>query len=337
VADAEACLPLLETVPYDARVPLGKGLAAVYRDAGHILGAAMIRLELQRNGEERSILFSGDVGRWGKPILRDPSLFDAADYVLVESTYGNRLHEAEASIPDSLAGIVNDTVRAGGKVVIPSFAIERTQELLYRLSELLHRNRIPRVTVFVDSPMAVKVTQVFQRHPELFDKETLAMLRRGEHPCDFPGLQMCTRVEESKAINHFPGGAVIIAGSGMCTGGRIKHHLVNNISKPESTVLFVGYQAFGTLGRVILEGAGQVRILGRERPVKARVTKMNGFSAHADRDELFRWLSGLKRAPRHVFITHGEPESAAAFAAAIGERKSWPVTVARYGQVAALD
>jgi metallo-beta-lactamase family protein len=337
VEDAESCLPLLRPVKYDTPVEVAEGLTAVYRDAGHILGAAMVRLEIARNGETRSILFSGDVGRWDKPILRDPTLCGEADYVLVESTYGNRLHEKTTDIPTKLADVVNDTHRRGGNVVIPSFAIERAQELLYALSGLLNEDRIPHLMVFLDSPMAIRVTKVFEKHPELFDEEALAMIRSGRHPCDFPGLKLCRTVAQSKAVNHIRGTSIVIAGSGMCTGGRIKHHLANNISRPESTVLFVGYQANGTLGRVILEGKNPIRIFGQQRPVEAKIDKINGFSAHADRDELLRWLGGLKRAPRHVFVTHGEPESAASFASLVKEKNGWSTSVARYEETAVLE
>jgi metallo-beta-lactamase family protein len=296
----------------------------------------MLRLCAGSNGSRRTILFSGDIGRWNAPILRDPTLFDAADYVLVESTYGDRDHKPEGTIPEALAGIVNETARRGGKVIIPSFAIERSQDLLYHLSSLLTQGRIPRLKLFLDSPMAVSVTEVFQHHPDLFDAETVARLRRGEHPCDFPGLTKCRTAEESKAINAYAQPAIIIAGSGMCTAGRIKHHLANNISDPRNTVLFVGYQANGTLGRIILEGARQVRIHGVERPVAARVAKINGFSAHADRTEILRWLQALQSAPRRIFVTHGEPKTAEAFAQFAGGRTGWPCAVARYGETVAL-
>jgi metallo-beta-lactamase family protein len=183
----------------------------------------------------------------------------------------------------------------------------------------------------------VRVTKVFMRHPELFDEETLDLLRRGKHPCDFPGLMMCRTVDESKAINHIRGTAIIIAGSGMCTGGRIKHHLVANIERPESTVLFIGYQAVGTLGRIILEGADRVRIHGQRREVKARTARINGFSAHADRDEIYRWLSSLKRPPRHVFVTHGEPEAAASLSKWLHKETGWSTSVATYEEQATLD
>jgi len=335
--DVEACLPRLSPVEYEQTVRPAPGFEADFHDAGHILGSAMIRVASARNHERRTVIFSGDVGRWNTPILQDPTVFDEADYVLVESTYGNRLHKDRDGIPERLSRIVNETRKAGGNIVIPSFAVERAQELLYHLNELLDADRIPHLAVFLDSPMAVKVTEVFRNHLELFDEESRALIRRGGHPCDFPGLTMCRSVDESKAINRIRRTVIVIAGSGMCVGGRIKHHLVNNIERPESTVLFVGYQASGTLGRIILEGAEEVRILGRKHAVQARIEKLNGLSAHADRDELMRWLSGLKRAPRHVFVTHGEPESAAAFAATVEQQTGWKVTVPSYRDETVLE
>ncbi|MGA1845373.1 MAG: MBL fold metallo-hydrolase RNA specificity domain-containing protein [bacterium] len=336
VEDAESVFPFLTPVAYGVPVPLNDAVSITFHDAGHILGSSMITVRLNGNGTESTVLFSGDVGRRNSPILRDPATFHHADYVLVESTYGDRLHQGLETIPRELARIVNETHRAGGNVVIPSFAVERTQELLYRLSGLLAEDRIPHLPVFVDSPMAVRVTEVFGRHRELFDEETRALLEKGRHPCDFPGLIMVRSVDESKMINHIRGTAIIIAGSGMCTGGRIKHHLINNISRPESTIMFVGYQAKGTLGREILDGAESVRILGEERPVKARVERINGFSAHADREELFQWLAALKRPPRHLFVIHGEENAAEAFAAGVRERTGWGITVAAYNQEVSL-
>ncbi|MGA1864898.1 MAG: MBL fold metallo-hydrolase RNA specificity domain-containing protein [bacterium] len=336
--DAQACFPLFSPVNYEMPVKIGNGLRISFHDAGHILGSSMIKIRVPAgNSEDRSIIFSGDVGRWNAPILRDPTLFEESDYIITESTYGNRLHKDNASIPADLANIVNKTHSAGGNIVIPSFAVERTQELLFYLHGLLREDKIPHLLVFLDSPMAIRVTEVFGRHQNLFDKETLEMIRRGEHPCDFPGLFMCRTMPESKAINHVKGTVIIIAGSGMCTGGRIKHHLINNISRPESTILFVGYQAKETLGRSILEGAKEVRILGQQCKVMAEIRKINGFSAHADRDELAGWVSNLKRPPKHVFVTHGEPEAASAFALHIKEKTGWNVSVPSYLEVANLE
>ena len=337
VADVDKTIPLLTPVGYKTSIPVASGMTAIFREAGHIFGSTSIRLSVEQGIESRTILFSGDVGRWNMPIINDPDPFDEADYVLVESTYGDRTHGETKDIPGELARIINETNKAGGNIVIPSFAVERTQELLYHLNGLLRENRIPHLLTFVDSPMAIKVTDIFKKHPELFDEETRELLRKGIHPCDLPGLTMANTVDQSKAIGHIKGTAIIIAGSGMCTGGRIKHHLKNNISRPESTILFVGYQAVGTLGRLILDGVDPVRIFGENQPVKARIKKIDGFSAHADQNELLRWITALKKAPRRVFITHGEPDAANAFKKLLTEKTGWPCIVPQYKNEAVLD
>ena len=338
IRDAEAVLPFLTPVAYGIPVPVASGIKASFFEAGHILGAAMIKLDLgaapaaSAAPVERTILFTGDLGRCHLPILRDPALCRSADYVVMESTYGDRVHEATEDIPDALARILNTTRQAGGKVVIPAFAIERTQELIYYLSALLRAKKIPRLPVFIDSPMAIRVMEVFNRHKELFDEEARAWMGQGNQPYEFPGMTFTSKVEESKAINKVRGPAVIIAGAGMCNGGRIKHHLVNTISRPENTILFVGYQAMGTLGREILDGAKKVRILGRWYQVRARVEQLRGFSAHADREELLAWLKACDQPPRHIFVTHGEAATALAFAALVQEKTGWSASAPAYNQ-----
>jgi len=335
--DAEAVTPLFSTVRYGQTTRIGDGIEATFYDAGHVLGSSMIRLKIEQNGEARTILFSGDIGRRNKPILRDPTLFEEADYVIVESTYGDRTLESPEDASNQLDEVINSTIKRGGNIVIPSFALERSQEVLYYLNEFRLNGRIPHPMVFVDSPMAVEVTGVFECHPELFDEEMNGLLLNQRSPFDFPGLKMAGSVEESKAINRIESGAIIIAGSGMCTGGRIKHHLVNNISRKESTVLFVGYQAAGTLGRQIVDGAKRVRILGQYHPVEARIAQLNGFSAHADRNELMGWLSSLRRPPRRIFITHGEPDASQSLAELITSRQGWETTVPSYQTQVLLD
>ena len=306
--DAEAVLPLLSPQPLDAPVDIGGGARATFREAGHIFGATSVLVEAGTGGRRRSVLFSGDVGRWDRPIIRDPHPFDQADYVVLESTYGDREHDP-GNVEELLAHEVNTTREAGGNLLIPSFALERAQEVLYYLNSLLRADRVPHLLAFLDSPMAARTLEVFERHPDLFDKEMSALVKRGESPFQFPGLTVVSSVHESKSINHIRGTAVVIAGSGMCTGGRIKHHLVTNIERPESTVLFVGYQAKGTLGREIADGAREVRIFGSMRRVRARVSRIQGFSGHADRTELARWLSGMRKPPRGLFLNHGELSS----------------------------
>jgi len=228
-------------------------------------------------------------------------------------------------------------VKSRGNIVIPSFALERSQEILYCLNEFLIEDRIPHLMVFIDSPMAVNITRVFKHHPELFDKEMAKLMRQKKSPFDFRGLHLVRTAEESKAINRIKGTVIIIAGSGMCTGGRIKHHLATNISRRESTILFVGYQASGTLGREIVNGAEKARILGKHYPVKARVVQINGFSAHADRAGLLNWLSSLRKPPRHLFVTHGESSVSQHFASLVREKMGWKVAVPEYREEFLLD
>ena len=335
--DAKAVSSHFAPVEYGQPLKFGDDVAVTFHDAGHVLGSAMIKIVVRQGDEKRIILFSGDVGAHNRPILRDRTVFTEADYVIVESTYGDRIHERPDSIASELADIINHTVQARGNVVVPSFALERAQEILYYMNELLLANRIPHLLVFVDSPMANSITDVFERHPELYDEAMMALIRQKKSPFRFPGLEMVHTVDESKAINHVTGTAMIIAGSGMCTGGRIKHHLVTNISRRESTILFPGYQAGGTLGRQIVDGNKVVRILGQHYRVRARIVQINGFSGHADRDGLFQWLSGLEKAPRRVFVTHGEEESALRFADYVQRGAGWQVTVPDYGEEAYLS
>jgi metallo-beta-lactamase family protein len=257
--------------------------------------------------------------------------------VLVESTYGDRLHESNEDVSEGLAAAINMTVEAGGNVVVPCFALERSQSIMYYLHELRLADRIPHLMVFLDSPMAIHITQVMERHPELFDEGLTERLRREISPFRFPGLKMTEGVEESKAINRIKGTVVILAGSGMCTGGRIKHHLVKNITRQESTILFVGYQAAGTLGQQIAGGAREVRIHGQTWPVRAKVVRVHGFSAHADRQELWHWLSSLTTPPRGVFVVHGEADSAEAFSQFLRQQRNWQVAVPGYRDEVVLD
>jgi len=337
VADAEATFPHFSGVRYKQPVDIAPGIEAIFCEAGHVLGSSIIKVKVNQNGQERSILFSGDIGRPDRPIVRDASLVEQADYVLVESTYGDRVHQGPEDTKKMIADVINSTRQAGGNIIVPSFALERSQELLYFINELLIDDAIPHLMVFLDSPMASKITQVFKRHRELYDEEMTEFVRNNESPFDFPGLKMVGTSDESKAINHIRGTIMIIAGSGMCTGGRIKHHLVNNISKPENTIMFVGYQAIGTLGRRIVDGEKQVRILGQEHPIRAKVVRVNGFSAHADKEELLDWLSALKKPPRKLFVVHGESESALSFGNYIREKTGWEVEVPEYQDEVVLD
>ncbi len=337
VDDAERVFPLFSGINYESTLTIGDGVEVSFHEAGHVLGSSMIKVVVREGNERRIIIFSGDVGSRNKPILRDRTVFEEADYIIVESTYGDRLHEKPEDIGNNLAEIINSTHKLGGNIVIPSFALERAQEILYYLNELQYEHRIPPLTVFVDSPMTNSITEVFKRHPELYDKEMTELIRQHKSPFDFPSLKMVRTVEESKEINNMEGTNMIIAGSGMCTGGRIKHHLVANVSRRESTIIFAGYQAVGTLGRHILDGAKEVRILGQEHHIQARVAQIHGFSAHADRDGLLRWLSGFKKAPRRLFVTHGESDIARYFGKFVNEKTNWETSVPGYLDEATLE
>lgn len=337
VEEAERTIDFFEPVEFKAPFSPAPGFSAAFYEAGHILGAAMIRVTAGTGAGQRTVLFSGDVGRWNMPILNDPTLFDQADYVLCESTYGDRDHDSETQVDEILARTIREAHQAGGNVVIPSFAVERAQDLLYRLSALLRDKKIPPTRVFLDSPMAINVTEVFRKHTELMDKATRERIRAGDTPCQFPGLSLFRTADESKTLNELPGTSVIIAGSGMCTAGRIKHHLANNLARPECTILFVGYQANGTLGRILLDGAREVRLFGNTVPVNARIVNLAGMSAHADRGELVRWLSKLRRPPRMLFVIHGESASAEAFAEYVREKLNWKSHIPAYKETVPLE
>jgi metallo-beta-lactamase family protein len=335
--DVQATMPLVEEVAYESPLDLGEAVSVRFRDAGHILGSAMIELTVREDGPPRTLVFSGDIGQWDMPFVRDPSLFEKADYVIMESTYGDRDHEDPGRIDALLAAIIRETAAAGGNVVIPTFAIERAQDLMFHLSRLVYDQAIPPLRIYLDSPMGREVTEAFERHSEFFDDEARRLFAAGRNPFRFPGLTIVRTIEESKAINTARGPAVIMAGSGMVTGGRVKHHIAQNIGRPESTILFVGYQAHDTLGRQILEGAPEIRVIGRVLPVRARVTKINGFSAHADRRGLDRWLDGYKTPPRRLFVTHGDAEVAAKTAERERQARGWTVEVPDYLEVWDLD
>lgn len=335
--EAQNCFEQFRPMRYRQTIRLGPGVEASFHEAGHILGASIIKMTVCLGEECRTILYTGDLGRVGKPILRDPEVMDQADYVLVESTYGDREHHDIEDTKAQLEEAVNRTWNAGGNIVVPSFSIERSQEVLYYLNELLMEDRIPHIMTFLDSPMAVRVTKVFENHPELFDKEMSQLVVNNESPFSFKGLKLVESTRESKAINHIKGTIMVIAGSGMCTGGRVKHHLVNNITRPESTILFVGYQAHGTLGRRIVDGEPEVRILGQTYPVKASVVRAHGFSAHADRKEILNWLKNIRNKPRKVFVVHGEKESAHAFRDYLAQQTGWEIVVPKYQDEAVID
>jgi metallo-beta-lactamase family protein len=335
--DVTACLPLLTPVEYQETIQVRPGLSARLCEAGHVLGSAVVRVTAELNGERRTVLFSGDIGRPNRPIVRDPATVEDADYILIESTYGDRVHESSQDLKQQIANVIKAAQQVGGNIVVPSFALERSQEVLYYINELFVEDAVRRLFVFLDSPMAADILAVFQRHQDLFDQEIQDFIRQHGSPFLFPGLKVTSTSEESKAINLIKGSIVVISGSGMCTGGRIKHHLANNISRRECTIMFVGYQAEGTLGRLIVDGKKEVRILGQVYPVKAKIVQIQGFSGHADKNELLAWLGALKHPPRGIFVVHGEPKSAQHFADTVRAQTGWKVSVPAYQEEAVLD
>ena len=332
VEDAEAVKPHFSAVEYLSCVGISSNIEGCHYEAGHVLGSAVISINIRQDGKNRRVIFSGDVGEPERPIVNDPTLFHEAEYIVMEATYGDRTHEEHKNtdIQKQLRDCINRTVSAGGNIIVPSFALERSQEMLYHLNELFLRKEIPPMPVFLDSPMAIRITEVFKRHAELFDKEMMQRLRQGNSFFSFENLKMVQTEEESRAINNVKESCIIIAGSGMVTGGRVKHHIVNNIRRPESTILFVGYQAEGTPGRILLDGAQEIRLLGQIYPVKAHIEKIDGFSAHADRDGLLAWLADIRVPPRCVFVTHGEEKAATSFAKLLNEKTGWTVKVPEY-------
>jgi metallo-beta-lactamase family protein len=331
--DAERALPRLRGVPYGKPHKVTDNLSVTFHDAGHILGSAMLEMVVQENGQARRIVFSGDIGQWHKPIIRDPTLLQAADYVVMESTYGDREHGDHDGVDVQLADVINATLARGGKVIIPTFAVERAQELVYHLGVLVRDRRLQPLPVFLDSPMAVDASEVFRKFPDCFDQETWQRMAAGESPLHFPGLRLARSVEESKAVNAHRGPAVIMAPSGMCNAGRIKHHLRQHIERPENTILFVGFQSQGTLGRQILDGNPEVRIHGRNYRVRAKIAQIFGFSAHADRSGLLRWVGSFQPRPKKVFLCHGEESVSLAFAETLREQLGCETAVPQYQEV----
>ncbi len=306
---------------YGEPLRLGEKIRATFIDAGHILGSACVLLELEEGGEQRRVLFSGDLGYSNRAILRDSAPPPPADVVVMETTYGDRLHKQLQPSIDELYEAVSDTFQRGGNVIIPSFALERTQEILYALREGVESGQLPAaMQVFLDSPMAISATEIFQRHPECYDKKTGKLFRKGEDPFGFPGLHFTRETRDSMALNQIAAGAVIIAGSGMCTGGRVRHHLKHNLWRRDSSVIFVGFAARGTLARQIIDGAKQVRIYGEEIRVRAKIYTIGGFSAHADRDELLAWHRQIGN-PDTTYLVHGEEQVMASFAGQLKSRQ----------------
>jgi len=314
--DLDGLIPLIRGVDYYEEVDFGGGIKAVFHDAGHILGSAIVEIRWQ----DKKIFFSGDLGNPPTPLLRPTDTVHDADYIVIESAYGDRVHEEKEERRGKLISVIEDTIKRGGVLMIPSFAIERTQELLFELNELFNSGSIPQVPVFIDSPLAIKMTGVYKKHPECFNKEAVYLIKSGDDVFNFPGLKMTVTAEESKAINSVPPPKIIIAGSGMSQGGRILHHEVRYLSDPNSTILFVGYQVDGSLGRRIQRGEKEVRVLGQSVPVNCHVETLSGYSAHADQPALLRWVAGSKQGdkePQEVFVVQGEEQAAKTLASLV--------------------
>ncbi len=335
--DAEKALRLFRAVEYGRPMRLGRSMEAVWNDAGHILGSAILEVRVQEAGKTTRIVFSGDLGQRGHPLMHDPTVVEEADYVILESTYGDRDHDGSGDVEANLERIVKQTMGRGGNVVIPTFAIDRAQELLHYLGVLVEAGRIPKVQVYLDSPMAVDATEIYTRYQSLLEEGARRELTGGRGSFHFPGLRFVRTPEESRKINDDRTPSIIMAGSGMCTGGRIKHHLRHNLHRPECTILFVGYQADDTLGRLIVDGEDPVRIHGHYTRVRARIEQLQGLSAHADQTGLIRWAEQFNRPPDRLFLTHGERRPAMMLAAEIEERLGWTVSVPEYLQQYALD
>ncbi|MBQ3105618.1 MAG: MBL fold metallo-hydrolase [Lachnospiraceae bacterium] len=322
--DAQGTLRRIVPCSYDQRLKICDGVEVRFTDIGHLLGSSSIEIWAKEGEEERKLVFSGDIGNFDQPILKDPALTAEADYVIMESTYGDRYHSKERpDYVEELTKIIRETFARGGNVVVPSFAVGRTQEMLYFLRKIKSEKRIPEFPdfeVYVDSPMAVEATGIFQKNVyACFDEEAMELVERGINPIAFKGLQLSITSDESKAINFDGNPKVILSASGMCEAGRIRHHLKHNLWREDSTVLFVGYQAVGTLGRTLLEGASEVRLFGETIEVKARIARLAGISGHADKGGLLTWIQGFEKKPKRVFVVHGEGEVCDSFAECLRE------------------
>jgi metallo-beta-lactamase family protein len=330
--DAERTLPLLQPVPYHSAHPLAPGLNYVSYDAGHILGSSFVVLHEALNGSSVCLGFSGDIGRPNLPIIRDPESMPAAEYLIMESTYGGRFHKGVSHVINKLADVVNRTAGRGGRIIVPAFAVGRTQQLVLLLHQLSNEKRIPNIPIFVDSPLALNVTEVHRAHPECFSDETREYLTHHEDPFGFSRLQYIREVADSKKLNDLHGPFVVISASGMCEAGRILHHLRNNIEDPRNTVLITGFQAQDTLGRKLVEKWPEVRIFGEPMRVRAEISSLDELSAHADQGELMEWIRPLAPSLRQVFLVHGEPQQSQTLAKLLHSTYNLKVAIPAPGQ-----
>lgn len=346
--DATKCLEIFKPIKYDEVIEIDENIHVRFNDAGHMLGSSIIEVWVKEDGKEVKTVFSGDIGNNNIPLLSEPTMIEDADYLVMESTYGDRLHVDTENKAELFLEIVSETLDNGGTVVIPSFAVGRTQEILYELDVIKEEKSkdakfkkeyetLMRAPVYVDSPLAISATEVFKENEDLFDDEAKAVMESGDNPLEFPGLKFTRTAEESKALNESDIPSIIISASGMCEVGRIKHHLKHNIWNPKSTILFVGYQAPGTLGRIIVDGAKRVKIFGEEFNVNARVEYLEGYSGHADQQWLLNFVYSFIKKPKHIFLVHGEPNGQLVLKDKIVESTKIPVTIPGYGEKYTLD
>lgn len=346
--DAIKCLEIFKPVKYDEIIELDSNIQVRYNDAGHMLGSAIIEVWITENGETKKTVFTGDLGNNDIPLLDSPTMIENTDYLVMESTYGNRLHIRNDEKANLFLNIVSETLEKGGRVIIPSFAVGRTQEILYELDNIKQESEdnkefakkyeeLMNASVYVDSPLAISATEIFKQNMDLFEEEIREKIESGENPLDFPGLKFTQTVDESKALNESNEPCIVISASGMCEVGRIKHHLKHNLWNPNNTILFVGYQAPGTLGRRIVDGAEKVRIFGEEIVVNARVEYIEGYSGHADQEWLMNFIYSFIHKPKHIFLVHGEPEGQIVLKQKIIEETGIPVTIPDFGEVYELN
>ncbi len=328
--DAEKCLPYFQPVAYGEIVHLAEGVKVRFQDAGHILGSAIIEIWVKEAEGEKKIVFSGDLGSSGQPIVRDPSMIEEGDVLWLESTYGDRLHRSREETVQELLKVVQEAHSHRAKVVIPAFAVERTQDIIYTLGQSIRSGLLPPFPVYIDSPLAISATEIFKRNSDCFDPETQEILSRGDNPLEIPGIRYTRTTEESKAINEDPGPAIIVSASGMCDSGRIQHHLKHHLWREESHIVIIGYQAEGTIGRRIVEGAKTVKLFGEEIAVKAHIHTLGGFSAHADQKGLLDWLSHVQNPRLEVFVTHGEEKISLGLSQLINARFHFKTSVPQW-------
>ena len=340
-------LEILRPVHYDEIIEVDENIHIRFNDAGHMLGSSVVEIWAKEDGKETKAVFTGDLGNNDIPLLGEPTMIEDADYLIMESTYGSRLHNRNDQKAEMFLDIVSETIDNGGKVIIPSFAVGRTQEILYELNKIKENTTdekflreyetLMKVPVYVDSPLAISATQVFSENMDLFDEETKQRIEKGDDPLEFPGLRFTPTAEESKALNEDPSPAIVISASGMCEVGRIKHHLKHNLWNPNSTILFVGYQGVGTLGYNIVNGAETVKIFGEEIAVNARIEYIEGYSGHADQEGLMNFIYSFRERPKHIFLVHGEKEAQETLKEKILEDIGIDVTIPEYGETYELN